>query len=349
MANGTDNTPAVSRINKGAVSSDGPAAHLCNYACHHQRTHRYCHLAGFLPGDDNVMADDASRLQELTDSAFLSHFEQQYPQPAPWILLPLPTEISSPLICALLSTSPPLPLPPNDAKPPTKSSACGPTSANNMATPAPLIASWLKTNSPTCSSSACATAIEGKRTNLFGLTQFATPSPPSARGSPTWTSRIRASPEKLASSIPYSMLLMDRSDSPATRAYPVNTTILRSLVHVLDVDHPTLGYLQQHTIHLTILAFFWILRPAEYLYSPDSAESRSQAFCLRDVTFTIRGKVYSAIDAPLNDENGELLSADQFAAAITTASLTFTDQKNAVKGESRNVLPTTHSYALAKH
>src|SRR5512137_3180233 len=98
---------------------------------------------------------------------------------------------------------------------------------------------------------------------------------------------------------------MERSNSPATRAYPVNTTILRSLFNVLNVNHPSLGYLQQHTIHLTILAFFWLLRPAEYLYSPDSAEYRSQAFCLRNVTFTIRGTVYSAIDAPLNDENGE--------------------------------------------
>jgi hypothetical protein len=39
LATGSDNTPAVSRITKGAVTSDGPAAHLCNYTCAHQRQH----------------------------------------------------------------------------------------------------------------------------------------------------------------------------------------------------------------------------------------------------------------------------------------------------------------------
>jgi hypothetical protein len=88
LANGSDNTPAVSRITKGAVTSDGPAAHLCNYACAHQRQHRYhCHLAHFLPGEANVMADDPSRLQHLTNCAFLDHFQQAYPQPKPWRLL----------------------------------------------------------------------------------------------------------------------------------------------------------------------------------------------------------------------------------------------------------------------
>jgi sugar (pentulose or hexulose) kinase len=90
LANGSDNTPAVSRITKGAVTSDGLAAHLCNYACSHQRQYRYCHLAHFLPGEANVMADDASRLQHLTNCAFLDHFQQEYPQPKPWRLLQLP-------------------------------------------------------------------------------------------------------------------------------------------------------------------------------------------------------------------------------------------------------------------
>jgi hypothetical protein len=57
---------------------------------------------------------------------------------------------------------------------------------------------------------------------------------------------------------------------------------------VLDVDDPVLGYLQQHTIQLIILAFFWLLRPAEYLYST-TTESHSLAFRLCDVTFTIHG------------------------------------------------------------
>jgi hypothetical protein len=31
IATGSNNTPAVARITKGAVTSDAPAAHLCNY------------------------------------------------------------------------------------------------------------------------------------------------------------------------------------------------------------------------------------------------------------------------------------------------------------------------------
>ena len=92
------NTPAISRTNKGAVTSDGAPAHLCNYACFHQRRHRYCHKAFYIPGPANVMADDASRLQHLSDDAFLAHFEQAYPQSAPWKLLHLPTEHASELI-----------------------------------------------------------------------------------------------------------------------------------------------------------------------------------------------------------------------------------------------------------
>jgi hypothetical protein len=101
LANRSDNTPAVSCVTKGAVTSNGPATHLCNYACAHQCQHRYCHLAHFLPGEANVMADDASRLQHLTDCAFLAHFQQEYPQPKPWQLLQLPRESASQLISAL--------------------------------------------------------------------------------------------------------------------------------------------------------------------------------------------------------------------------------------------------------
>jgi hypothetical protein len=95
LANGTDNTPANSRVVKGSLSSDGPAANLCNLACLHARRYRYYHKAFFLPGRRNVMADDASRLQHLTDDEFLSHFEQRYPQSKPWQLVKLRSEMRS--------------------------------------------------------------------------------------------------------------------------------------------------------------------------------------------------------------------------------------------------------------
>ena len=120
-------------------------------------------------------------------------------------------------------------------------------------------------------------------------------------------------------------------DPPESRSYPVNITIIRELWDALDLDHKRLGYLQTHTIDLIVVAFFWLLRPAEYLLTPD-AEGRSQAFRLCDVQFTIKNRIHSALDAPLHDENGPI-DQDAFARSITYASLTFSDQKNAVKGE----------------
>ena len=77
-----------------------------------------------------------------------------------------------------------------------------------------------------------------------------------------------------------------------------------------------------HAIDLCIIGFFWLLRPAEYLHS--SGEGRSEAFRLCDVSFTIAGRLYAASDSSLNDLNID---------SVSKATLTFNDQKNAVRGE----------------
>jgi len=114
-------------------------------------------------------------------------------------------------------------------------------------------------------------------------------------------------------------------DSPANRAYPANVLFLRSMFDSLDCEHALEGQANRSVTDLAILAFFWLLRPAEYLFISDNSESRSQAFRLCDVCLTIDGKLYSAVTAPLNDLND--------VARISAATLTFTDQKNAVRGE----------------
>ncbi len=115
-----------------------------------------------------------------------------------------------------------------------------------------------------------------------------------------------------------------REDAPKDRAYPANTTILRQLDDSLSFDHAEWGAYNQVVRDLIIVGFFWLLRPAEYTHST-TAESRSQAFKFRDIYFTIDGRVYCAPDAPLNDTND--------VNRITTATLQFEDQKNAVRGE----------------
>ena len=117
---------------------------------------------------------------------------------------------------------------------------------------------------------------------------------------------------------------MRDQDDPASRSYPVNVTILRHMLEVLDTDDAEYGRVNMHTILLCIVAFWWLLRPAEYLHSTDP-DARSQAFLFKHIHFTIDGAIYNGPSAPLNDEN------DLFR--ITYATLEFSDQKNAVRGE----------------
>lgn len=110
---------------------------------------------------------------------------------------------------------------------------------------------------------------------------------------------------------------LEREDDPQSRAHPANITIVRNLT---TVQPPTAH--SQHVALLCIVGFYWLLRPAEYLSG--QGQGRSEAFKLGDASFEIDGKIYNATDASLNDVD---------VNRIQRASLTFADQKNAVKGE----------------
>lgn len=112
-------------------------------------------------------------------------------------------------------------------------------------------------------------------------------------------------------------------DGPATRSYPVNTVVIRALYDALDTAHATEGPLNCTVIDLIIVAFYWLLRPAEYT-DGGTPGTRSQAFRLCDVYLTSNGKQISATDPSLNEV------ADEH---ISYGVLTFTDQKNGVRGE----------------
>jgi hypothetical protein len=96
-----DNFPAIVRCRKGSITSDAAAAYLLRINSLHQRFHRYHPLYDHIAGTANSMADDASRMFSLTDSAFLSHFTQNYPQPQPWQLCHLPPAMNLALTSAL--------------------------------------------------------------------------------------------------------------------------------------------------------------------------------------------------------------------------------------------------------
>ena len=116
--------------------------------------------------------------------------------------------------------------------------------------------------------------------------------------------------------------MRDRDD-PANRTYPANTVIIRALYDCLDTEHATDGTINCIVIDLIIVAFFWLLRPAEYT-DGGTEGTRSQAFRLCDIYLTASGRQYCATDPSLNEV------ADEH---ITYGVLTFTDQKNGVRGE----------------
>ena len=80
IANLTDNTPTLTHHFKGSTTTEGPASYLCQILSLHQRFHHYCAEVSFINGEANVMADDASCLQHLTDAKLLNHFNSHYPQ-----------------------------------------------------------------------------------------------------------------------------------------------------------------------------------------------------------------------------------------------------------------------------
>ncbi len=134
--------------------------------------------------------------------------------------------------------------------------------------------------------------------------------------------RFKPHSEKLVPVLSSFLKKLRDEDDPEQRAYPANATLIQLLPDVLDTAHNRDGMHNEVVIDLIIVAFFFLLRPSEYTFS---AATRSQAFCFRDVHFTIDQQVHSAVTAPLHDANT--------VRRLTAVTLTFTDQKNAVKGE----------------
>ena len=97
----SDNTPAVAWQQKGSTTTTHAPAYLLRIQALHQRFHHYYSRHDYIPGPCNVMADDASRLWDHTDTALLSHFNSLYPQNHLWQLLHPRSEMLSAVTCAL--------------------------------------------------------------------------------------------------------------------------------------------------------------------------------------------------------------------------------------------------------
>ena len=157
----------------------------------HQRENRYHARVFYLPGELNRMADDASRLQNLTNDVFLHHFQQQYPQEKPWTLLEVQEEWFSSLTSALRCRSPPQSIQPKQRKSATESWTSGANSAATSRSTHPCGKWWtMKRKSATSSSSVSDTAGLDAVDSPSKLAAWARPSWQWARGSPTWVEKI---------------------------------------------------------------------------------------------------------------------------------------------------------------
>lgn len=111
-------------------------------------------------------------------------------------------------------------------------------------------------------------------------------------------------------------------DDPApTRVWPVNITILRALVATLQT-HPNRPR-SEAIVDLATIGFYFLCRPGEYALSPATDRGRSKPFRLQDTTFSSPTVQRApAAECSSNDVQGGIY-----------VSLTYTDQKNATRGE----------------
>ena len=104
-------------------------------------------------------------------------------------------------------------------------------------------------------------------------------------------------------------------DDPPTRVQPAPLQLLQHL------HKGSLDTWARAVCDLAFIGFFFLCRPGEYTF-PSAPDTRNSPFCLCDVTFYHGPRAVPATTGTLND-----------ISSATSVYLTFTDQKNGVRGE----------------
>jgi hypothetical protein len=186
----TDNQATRAWQRHGSATTNSAPAFLLRIQAIHQRFHRYVPLHSYLPGKLNAMADDASRLWQLSNDDLLTHFNTTYPQQhRSWQLYHPRSKMSSAVICALhrKRSQPALFL-----EEPTQPTIIGATGQNSVQR-----SKWIHTSktSKTLSRSSKFTFNDTESeqsrpvANLYGLEQWRTRYVPLARRSRNWGPR----------------------------------------------------------------------------------------------------------------------------------------------------------------
>ena len=105
-----------------------------------------------------------------------------------------------------------------------------------------------------------------------------------------------------------------KDDPPPTRVKPIPLPLVR---HAIQAYHQANAFMQA-LLDLTVIAFFFLLRPGEQCYD----KQNNHPFRLQDVSF----------QSPNATSNAATITDEELALA-TTVHLEFTDQKNGNKGE----------------
>lgn len=189
----TDNTATLYWQRKGSTSTSKAAAELLRLQAFHQRFHREVRLNDYLPGPLNQAADDASRLQHLSNPDLLAHFNSKFPQTRSWHLWTPPPAMRSLVIGALRNMRQPLESLRVAPSPPTHTGADGPSFAPTW--PSTLSYKTLKIPPSSFKSSFTGTAQDKLRleANLSAHAPLRMPYAALAKRSLQWGPRTRDS------------------------------------------------------------------------------------------------------------------------------------------------------------
>ena len=187
----SDNTPAISREQKGSSSSDSAAAYLCRVASLHQRAYRYRLRTSHVPGSLNVMADILSRRWNLTDSQMLDLFNSSFPQAQPWVISYLRPSMNSSVTQALSKERCGTDFLRDATPPPTPTGKSGVASVNNISWHPTLPRQKIQSLGFKSSVNEYAMAGLQPMASLSDLAQWQTPSYSLHRRTPCWVKPIR--------------------------------------------------------------------------------------------------------------------------------------------------------------
>ena len=192
----TDNLATLFWYRRGSITTSSPTATLLRQHALHQRFHRYLSIKDYVPGVDNSLADDASRLWHLDDNELLTYFNSRYPQPLPWHIYHLRPAIVSSAISALHKQPSPLAsflqMPP----PPRPIGACGTPTAPPYPSILPFTTSKTLSLSSKSSPSAIALVPSTPVSGPCAAGLWRAPYAALAKRLPVWGPRTLASPDK---------------------------------------------------------------------------------------------------------------------------------------------------------